>query len=36
MSGQIAQLVEHRTENPGVVSSILTLPNGLSYVEFLT
>ena len=26
MSGQIAQLVEHRTENPGVVSSILTLP----------
>ncbi len=24
--GQIAQLVEHRTENPGVVSSILTLP----------
>src|SRR5271166_6389160 len=26
MPGQIAQLVEHRTENPGVVSSILTLP----------
>ena len=26
MQGQIAQLVEHRTENPGVVSSILTLP----------
>jgi hypothetical protein len=27
MLGQIAQLVEHRTENPGVVSSILTLPS---------
>ena len=26
--GQIAQLVEHRTENPGVVSSTLTLPIG--------
>ena len=25
-SGQIAQLVEHRIENPGVESSILSLP----------
>ncbi len=26
IKGQIAQLVEHRTENPGVESSILSLP----------
>ena len=29
MPGQIAQLVEHRTENPGVGSSILPLPIAL-------
>ena len=30
--GQVAQLVEHRTENPGVVGSIPTLPtNHLVY-----
>ena len=29
--GQIAQLVEHRTENPGVAGSIPALPTTLSY-----
>ncbi len=33
MLGQIAQLVEHRTENPGVVSSILTLPIRITNAE---
>ena len=30
-NGQIAQLVEHRTENPGVAGSIPALPTTLSY-----
>ena len=29
--GQIAQLVEHRTENPGVAGSIPALPTTLPY-----
>jgi hypothetical protein len=33
-SGQIAQLVEHRTENPGVAGSIPALPISLTEQRF--